>query len=349
MFDKNSDHILKDFLLCFYMNKINYPIYNISQGFGGNDVYISGGNGKKGLNGLVHIRINKDARELLKTIEFPDVVSAVTTSHKGPTYIAVAVGSEIKLFDQKFIELTNHNTNSQNTLFQSLEFSHDSRSLLCVDPDNKLSLFSIPSLSLLSSYPIETPEQVLSKATFLKDTPNNVIAFINKKYFKLFEMSNETMKEIANYPNIFNFDPLGIFSHDDTIVVVGVNNDVQQSAILELKLIDNVITTSRIVHPVPDLISSVVQSKNTLALGTTTGDAFILNINSLGRQRVARKISKHKISALCPCGKYIVVGNEDGSIAYLPNHARFEQFFFLLIFVVCTLIFSISMIIYINT
>ena len=334
------------------MNKINYPIYSISNGLEEDTVFISGGNGKGFLNGLVYIRVTKDAKELLKSMEFPDVVSATATCHKNKNYVAMAVGSQIKLYNKNFFELNNFDTKCENTIFHSLEFSRDCSQLLAVDGDNNLFLFSIPDLQFISCYPLQTQKDtknLYTKATFFNvSKKEHLIALVNEDYFKLLK-TDQNLSEICSYSDIFQFEPCGIFTHDDIVVVTGVNYSLLQSAIIEMKIVNQRVISSRIVHPVPDLISAAVSSKSTLAIGTSIGDGFILNLNSLGRQRVVRKISKKTITALCPCNSFIVVGNEVGSISYVPNHARIEQFCFLVVALIFALVFSISMIVYINT
>ena len=332
------------------MNKINYPIYSISNGLEEDTVFISGGNGKGSLNGLVYIRVTKDAKELLKSLEFPDVVSATATNHKKKDFIAMAVGSQVKLYNRNFFELNYFDTNCKNTIFHSLEFSKDCTQLLAVDGDNNLYLFSIPDFNFISCFPNQNnTKNLYTKATFF-NLPNNerCIALVNEDFFKLLT-SDQNLTEICSYSDIFHFEPCGIFTHDDIVVVTGVNYKLLQSAIIEMKIVDKRVISSRIVHPVPDIITATVPSKSTLAIATSIGDVFILNLNSLGRQRVVRKISKKKITALCPCNSFIVVGNEVGSISYVPNHARIEQFCFLVVALIFALVFSISMIVYINT
>ena len=308
------------------MEKLDFNVLSLSKGITDDTVFVIGEKKDTGKNFAALMSVTKENKKIIKEFEFDSAIIAIATNEKDRRFIAAVVGSQLLIFNRKFIEILRFDLDSKESFIKYLEFSPDGDKILAIDTCNNLFLFSISKAKMVAKM---NGSGLVNCATFLEINPNEYcIAVINEKKFKLLK-ANDELTPISSNNDIFKFVPLGIFSEDSVIIVIGVNTTMSQSAIIELKIVDNAVRASRIVHPIPGQITSVTPSEKTIAIGTKDGAVFILNRNSLGRQRVVNKALKEPVIAMCTCQHNVIAASRHGLIRIVPNHARTEQIFFL--------------------
>ena len=319
---------------------VGYPVFCVAKAHQENAVYVAGGGGssKTGVpNAVCIIKNVGDKREIVQKEEFNDVVSLIKFEENSKKYIGACVGKEIKLFDTKFRELKSYDTNSENPLSRSIDFSSNGKKLLVIDADNAMHLLTVPGLRVIAkTEPFvneKSKQPLMTRAAFIripkiprkvelveeedeadgdsKQQYEDAICIANSQSLKLC-LPNDELTEIFVKKN-YGIEPRALYCKNGFVVVAGTRFSDRKSVIIkykyhEMKLIP---VQMKEIPQKEGNTTSLAAGEKTFAIATSEGCIHVFDQVSLRTVAKHQKVHFAPITTLCECGEYYVTGSLD--------------------------------------
>lgn len=312
------------------MAQIDHPIYSLCQGADDNTLLIGGGGGKASTgvpNTFKLCKYEDHKLNLVDTVKQDDMITGIGYRKGDEGLIALGVGENIKILNEKYETLATFDTGMEKFFYRAMQFSDDGNTLLVVDGDNVLRLFSVPDLKQITSY--NEDDKIDIRASFVKINDESAIAVATASdIIILVPEKDKEMKEIMKIPLETPFritiKSIAVKTIDSNSVIYlsGFNAAKKMSVVVKIaKSSDNENLVQVVNQTVPGTINSTtISDKN--VIGATASGELIFFTEDL---KVARRVKTphgFPITASAQLAEYTATGGLDNLVILTPNRQR---------------------------